>query len=279
MKEKIPLTLFALALVGQGCSQDAAFTPSAATASTTSLSSAASDTSTTHPIPPRFGLPGPIGKGDIPSGCEYDAATGRFACAEESPQPGMTVTHSYAFFDAGGVSQSAYDEATTASFNIQMTADAAWEVDGNSGSMHKESDLTASGLVGSESQRIWNGTESEVVRGVPPRPDRGPGGPGGPGGHGGGGRGPGGPVENDPPTRVNTAVVVADVIVPNPVTDTSWPLSGTITRTMTREGGSNPGTETSVLTFNGTQYATLTIGDETRTIDLAKGPRGPHPHR
>lgn len=56
-----------------------------------------------------------------------------------------------------------------------------------------------------------------------------------------------------------------------------WPLSGTITREWQIVIG-NDGiddvvrTRTVIITFNGTQYATLTVDGETYEVDLAAGP-------
>ena len=69
--------------------------------------------------------------------------------------------------------------------------------------------------------------------------------------------------------------VIENIVMPHPLGEETWPLSGTITRTIVIEGTPN-GTEerTEVVTFNGTRYATLTVGDETYQIDL-KSPRPP----
>jgi hypothetical protein len=65
--------------------------------------------------------------------------------------------------------------------------------------------------------------------------------------------------------------------MPHPLGEASWPVSGSITTETTITTGPN-GDEhhLSVLTFNGTQYAPLSVDGETRTIDL-RGPLRPHP--
>jgi hypothetical protein len=85
------------------------------------------------------------------------------------------------------------------------------------------------------------------------------------------------PMEID----ITRSMTVDHVVVPYPPAKGAWPLSGSITQTMsaTVTGGPHDGETrggTAVLTFNGTQYATLTIGDETRTIDLSHPPGPPH---
>ena len=79
--------------------------------------------------------------------------------------------------------------------------------------------------------------------------------------------------------KVDATSTIADVVMPHPLGEATWPLSGSITRVERIEGGPN-GTEnrTSVLTFNGTQLATLAVGDSTVQIDLLD-PRPPRPPR
>lgn len=66
-----------------------------------------------------------------------------------------------------------------------------------------------------------------------------------------------------------------DVVVPFPRTRGAWPVSGTIRRvmTVTREGeaGARTHERTVTVTFNGTRFAELTIGDRHFILDLATG--------
>ena len=267
--------------------------------------------------PGPWGLPGPLGSDKIPEGGTYDPSSGRFVVASATDERGATISRSYAFLDAAGAPQSGYSEDLTASISLRFTLDAQPSRGGHTGTIHVEHDLTASGLAGSETARTWNGTMSEQTEGVPPMGGpggpRGPGGPSVPGGAGGpnvpggpgGASGPGcpggpghGPGNGGPPpgnasgganppaggfdftnTKMDATSTIRDVVMPHPVGEATWPLSGSITRVERIEGGPN-GTEerTSVLTFNGTQYATLAVGDSTVTIDL-KDPRPPRPPR
>lgn len=247
------------------------------------------DGSSVRPL--RLGVPGPLAIDAVPSGCDYDAAVERFVCAAVTDGRGATRSRSYAFYDVSGVAQAAYDESGTASFNIQATIDATPTRDGVSGVLHQEQNLSASGLAGAETSRIWNGTIIEHSEGLPPGGPGGFGGPppGGPGGGSGGGPGGGprggghgdGPSGGDLPdfsdVVFDATVTVSDVVMPSPLSEESWPVSGTITRVVRVEGlDSGTRDETSVLTFNGTRYATLQVGDQTTTIDLKQGPRGRH---
>ena len=65
--------------------------------------------------------------------------------------------------------------------------------------------------------------------------------------------------------------------MPHPLAPETWPLSGAITRATEIVGGSE-GTEqhTSVLTFNGTRYPSMSLdGGEATPFDLKTPPRGP----
>jgi len=82
---------------------------------------------------------------------------------------------------------------------------------------------------------------------------------------------------------------INDVVVPYPRTEEGWPISGTIVRsisvTWTTGSGETETREREVtITFNGTQFVPVTVGDEEFTMDLSFrkfGPRGMQgrPHR
>ncbi|MBK8229302.1 MAG: hypothetical protein IPK72_01690 [Candidatus Eisenbacteria bacterium] len=276
-----------------GCSSDATTSSddtSDLSAATEAALDDANDLDGSSVRPFRLGVPGPLALDAVPSGCDYDAALERFVCAAVTDDRGATRSRSYAFYDASGVAQAAYDESGTASFNIQATMDATPTREGVSGVLHHEQSLSATGLAGAETTRIWNGTITEHSQGLPPGGPGGPGGVGGMGGppHGGGpgggprGGGPGGgPSGGDRPdfssVVFDATVTVSDVVMPSPLGEETWPVSGTITRVVHVEGlDSGTRDETSILTFNGTRYATLQVGDQTSTIDLKQRPRGPH---
>lgn len=241
--------------------------------------------------PPRLGVLGPLDNEKIPEGGTYDPSSGRFVVPTQTDERGATISRSYAFLDAAGAPQTAYDENLTASVSLRFMLDAQPSRDGHTGTIHVEHDLTVSGGAGSETERTWSGTMSERTEGLPPMGE--PGGLGGPGGgdgpgEPGGPRGPGGAGGGtNPPangfdftnTKMNAISTIGDVVMPHPLGEATWPLSGSITRVERIEGGPN-GTEdrTSVLTFNGTQFATLAVGDSTVQIDL-RAPRPPRPPR
>ncbi|PYP39934.1 MAG: hypothetical protein DMD43_09685 [Gemmatimonadetes bacterium] len=196
-----------------------------------------------------------------PTNCPFDAATGRLVCPTIS-HFGITITRSYAFWDAANAVQQAYDATTTAKANIQTSFVGTRSGDDWSGSVDRGKNLTATGLAGAETQRTWNGTgHDKITRSH---------------------------VTDAGETRtydLDCSVTVQDVVVPVPTSATSgphFPLSGTITRTctVTIVGGPRDGTtvtRTAVVTFNGGSTATLTIGDKTFTIDLTTRRRFPRP--
>ena len=84
---------------------------------------------------------------------------------------------------------------------------------------------------------------------------------------------------------MNGSATVAGLVHGVPRSEYPYPLEGTITRqvhVVVTENGELKGERdvTAVITFNGTQFATLTVDGETFQIDLSKrrvmGRFGPH---
>ncbi len=178
----------------------------------------------------------------VPRGCPYDSTTGAHTCGAGFDHDGFTVTRSYQFLDGTGASQESFDSLTTASIKfastLMGTIDQPWrykEIDD-----HRE--LTVSGLEGSETTRTWDGSGTASHRDS---------------------------VTANDGTRslrsFTASTTVASVVVPAPFRRDSWPLSGTITTHLANSLGLDL---TAVLTFNGTQFATLDVGDSTFTVDL-----------
>lgn len=189
---------------------------------------------------------GPAG----PLGFGLRADLGRFDC-EPASRHGLSVTRTCTYRDAAGNVQSAYDPVTTASVNVRTEISGTLSREGWSATMQRVTDLTASGLAGQETSITWNGTESGSSSRVRTTSD-------------------GEPRE----FAMTHSGTVSNVVIPVPRTPTSWPLSGTITRTMTIafSGGPRDGEtvqRTVTITFKGTQYATVTVNGETFEFDLA----------
>ncbi len=162
-----------------------------------------------------------------------------------------TVTHTATFFDADGNEQASRDPLTTASIHLVIEASHEFSRDSWTATGTRSRDLMITGLEGEETTRTVNGTGSATVTGSQHSDEDG--------------------------TRTYDMVstsVIDNVVHPVPRTDDSWPLSGTITRmvTVTIVNGPNGDvtkSRTVVITFNGTNLATMTVGDDTFEIDLS----------
>ena len=155
------------------------------------------------------------------------------------------------FFDAAGLPQDAYNPLTTASVRIQIEMSGAVERDGWTATIARSRDVTVSGLVDEETERKWNGTSStEVTRSQHTDADG---------------------TRTYAMSGVGT---IEDVVRGVPRAENPWPLSGTITRVITVVITNGPNGDvtherTVVITFNGTQFVTLTVNGEEFELDLA----------
>ena len=191
------------------------------------------------------------GPGGGPFGLRLPGDPSQFEC-DSVTRESLTITRSCTFRDAGGSVQTAYDSLTTASATLHAEVDGPVDRGPWGGTVHRVRDLTVSGLAGSETQATWNGTgtgTSSKVR-----------------------------QTEDGATReynVTESETISNVVVPVPRSDTAWPLSGSITTKMTVSitGGAEDGTtrtRDATITFNGTQYATVTVNGESFQFDLAQ---------
>jgi len=185
-----------------------------------------------------FGLPGaPLAARDF--GCRA------------LDRPNLAVTRECTFTDAAGATQASYDAQTTASIRIETEVDGNRSNDRWSATIDRHSDMTVTGLAGTETQRTWNGTGSEEVsrsRHVDGQVARG--------------------------YTMEGTVTITNVVVPVPHGPGNWPLSGTIVRTITGAITSGPRagetfTRTATITFNGTSTVTMTVNGESFDVDLA----------
>jgi len=196
------------------------------------------------------------------------ARPGQFECNDFAP-PGLTVTRTCEYYDADGGSQSAYDPETTDKVVMHVEVDGMVDRGDWSSTIHRVRDLTVTGLAQDTGIVTWNGSGTGTMSRIRQTSD-------------------GTEVQKD----MTSANTVTDVMIPVPRSPTGWPLGGTITSsvTVTITGGVHDG-ETHqrdvTTTFDGTQYATVTVNGETFTVDLAErhcvgrdgggfGGRGPH---
>lgn len=183
--------------------------------------------------------------GDV---CPYDATTGRFVCPSVVRQ-GLTINRSFALFDAQSRPMQAFDHQLTASANVQWSLQGTVTRDNWSGTVNRSRDMTVSGMAGLETQRTWNGegsnhTEAQFTGGAGTRT-----------------------YTHDVQTTVTNVVVAVPRALNNP-----WPLSGTLTADVTstrpRFGGGTVDF-TAVVTFNGTRFVPLDVGEREFCFDLA----------
>ena len=164
----------------------------------------------------------------------------------------LTHTRSFAFYDAAGAVQTNFDPITTASINFQMSLSGTITRPNMTATISRQRDMTLSGLAGEETERTWNGTgegsETSTASG-----ERG--------------------------TRVyvgTTQDTTTNLVLKLPRNENPWPQSGTIVHRMNAVAtfeGARSGTRTiahrAVVTFNGTEIATLQIGTRTCSLNLA----------
>jgi len=172
-------------------------------------------------------------------GASYDAAA-----------PPRNITRTVTFYDAGGVVMDAYNAETTAAINIMIEMSGEVARDGWTATVARSRDLTVSGLEGAETSRTWDGTGSGSVSGSRHTDEFG-----------------------DRSYEMSSSVVIAAVVRGLPRETNPWPLSGTITRsvtiTVTTADGVVTRERTAVLTFNGTQFVILVVNGEEYEVDLA----------
>jgi len=218
---------------------------------------------------PRLGLPGIVFP-PLPNENDCTADGARFQCNPIS-RDGLTFTRTITYFDQGGEEivdgegNPIYDEAKTESIRYQISVVGDVSREWWSATINRQRDLTVTGLLndndGDDSNDdgvvTWKGSGTgDVERSR----------------HTDGGE-----------LRVYHMVsssAIDDVVVPYPRTEAGWPLSGTIERnvtiTRTLPSGETETVQRDVkVTFDGSQFATVTVGDDTFTIDLIERSFGP----
>ena len=183
-------------------------------------------------------------------GFGFPALRGKFECTG-GDRFGLTATRTCVFKDVTGNVQTAFDELTTASVAVHVEVNGSFGREGMTSAIDRTSDLLVTGLAGTETKMTWNGSGSGRSSRVKTRD--------------------GATVQYD----MTETEATKNVVIPVPRTDTSWPLSGTITHKVTVKftGGDKAGTtETrdATITFDGTQFATVVVNGETFQFDLAK---------
>ena len=188
------------------------------------------------------------------SGCTLNASTGRFDCPPTTNN-GLTLTRSFAFYNAAGTLLSKFNDSTVASVNVTTTETGVRPTATGADTISGSRNMTASGLAGHNTTRTWNGT---------------------------GGRSVGGYYTDSAATRTydNTeSTTFSYIVVTLPRSSNPYPTSGSVSRQVTltgtvTKGGKSKSFNTSRtvgITFNGTEFVPMTVGSTAYTLDLATG--------
>lgn len=188
------------------------------------------------------------------SGCTLTASTGRFDCPPTTNN-GLTLTRSFAFYNAAGTLLSKFNDSTVASVNLTTTETGVRPTATGADTISGSRNMTASGLAGHNTTRTWNGT---------------------------GGRSVGGYYTDSAATRTydNTeSTTFSNIVVTLPRSSNPYPTSGSVSRQVTLTGTVTKGAKSKALnnsrsvtiTFNGTEFVPMTVGSTAYTLDLATG--------
>ena len=168
----------------------------------------------------------------------------------------LSGTRSVTFYDADGQEQEAYDALTTASIHFFMEVGGDVERAGWSGNVYRSRDMVVSGLAGEETTRTFDGTGTESIARSRTLDDG-----------------------SEASFDMEGTFTHEAVVVPAPGSEPRYPLSGTVTRTMSVTVVNGPEGDVTrnvsvVITFNGTNTATALVNGETYEIDLDTRPGG-----
>jgi hypothetical protein len=181
--------------------------------------------------------------------CAY--GSGRWTCAPVM-ENNLTIVRSYAFFDAAGQPMKVRDDLTTSSVNFQLSVNGTVARDTTfSGVVHRTRNMTVSGLLGNETTRRWDGFGASADTNT---------------------------HRSALTTRTYAGRSVDSlkaVVFAQPRTPSSYPLSGTMVRSVaylvTSVGRGNERRSVDrrvVITYNGTENVQLQSGSVTCTLHL-----------
>lgn len=189
-----------------------------------------------------------VGSGTTPSmngisaSCSY--ASGRYSCSATTEQ-GLSVTRSFAFYNANGQTVQTWDSTVVESVNFQAQADGNFSRDlvWNVG-VHRTANVTVSGLISHKPQQTWNGTGTgaDTISHIG--------------------------LDGIRSLAGTSEVVVTNVVMPGKDAASQYPLSGVIgigvNYTASLQGAtgsvSKDVTRQVTVTFNGTSAPLLQIG-------------------
>lgn len=177
--------------------------------------------------------------------CTFSAATGRITCPDLVNE-GLTISRSYALYDAADKPQEKRDSSTV-KINTRIWARGTVEKESARVTIDRKSDLTATGVQASSPNKTLNGTEQGTST-MEHQTSRG---------------------------KVKSTVTFGDTTInlvhPKPGSLLKWPLSGTVirahsgTRTVEGHAGSIAFSQRTVLVFDGTAIVKITITSNGQT--------------
>ncbi len=191
---------------------------------------------------------------DAAGSCTLDSATFVHTCTGTTAN-GLALTRAVEFFDSTGAPMLNFNDSTTASANLVATTSGVRSTGSGADTVSRVRTLTATGLLGHNTTRTWNGTgtgsssaywaDSAATR----------------------------------TAQTTESATFTDVVVNLPRSSHPYPASGTVTRvisgtgTVTRNGTTKTLTisRTVTITFNGTEFVPMVVGSDTYTLDLATG--------
>ena len=199
---------------------------------------------------PGYGTSGQPSFGAVAANCSY--AAGRYTCSATTEQ-GLSVSRSFAFYDANGGSLQTFDSTKVESVNFHAQVDGSFQRDVVwSAGVHRTHDVTVSGLISAKPTRKWNGVGSgaDTLSHI---------------GLDG--------IRSLAGTAVDT---VTNVVMPGKAATSQAPLSGTIVvvanYTASLQGATGTAskqvTRRVVVTFDGTVTPKLQVGSLTCTLHL-----------
>ncbi len=155
------------------------------------------------------------------------------------------------FYDAEGNEQEGYDPITTARIERAMALSRSADRDGWSAAVTRSREMVVTGLEGEETERTINGSGTDEVS-----------------------RSRHTDADGTRTYEMSGTVEWSNLVQGVPRESNPHPLSGSVTRSMTvvitnGPNGDETRERTVVITFNGTQFATLTVDGETMEVDLS----------
>lgn len=180
------------------------------------------------------------------------AAAGRRGAGDPGDGESRRFPAGAVFYDADGSIMEGYDPLLTEAVTWSSTRDVEVDRGAVSGSISRSRSMTISGLAGEEAERTHDGEGTDARSRVV--------------------------VRDGADTRsydFSSRVVIEGVVHAVDREARPWPLSGTITRNVelrvvNGRNGDRDASRTSVLSFDGTRFATLVVDGETFTVDLAE---------